>query len=171
VGGIGGIFASYGGASGAGNFATIGAEAFRDFGNWRVYGQAGYTGGVSGDASDANAKDWYGQGVVSYYFNPNLALSGNFGGDHYTESGGYGDTGLTWGVRFEYKLPKLPVSTYVAYQGWHNSDSASYYEEHSTETTFIVGMRVLFGGKTLRDNDQNVGLTDMNQIYGEFFPH
>lgn len=170
----GGIFASYGRDPNWGDFATVGLEAFHDFGKWRYYGQVGYTGAVNGYASNFNAKDWYGQGVVSYYFDPGLALSANFGADHYSDDtwGGLSGTGLNWGTRVEYKFASMPVSTYVAYQGWHWSTSDHYPDSwHGTEHTFIVGLRVLFGGKTLREIDQHVGLTDMNAIYGENFPH
>jgi hypothetical protein len=170
---LGGILLSYGGERDWGNFGTIGVEAFHDYGNWRVYGQVGYTSALSGSASDFDARDWYGEAVASYYFNPNLALSGNFGVDRHTED--FFDlhvNKINWGARLEYKLPNLPISTYVAYQGWHWSGSDGIPDHwHGTENTIVAGLRILFGGDTLRENARNVGLLDMNPIYGEDFPH
>jgi hypothetical protein len=171
--GLGGILLSYGGVRDWSNFGTVGLESFHDYGNWRLYGQVGYTFALSGEASELDAKDWYGEAVASYYFNPNLALSGNFGADRYDESDDdYRTNQINWGARLEYKLPNLPVSTYLAYEGWHWSGSDDNPDRwRGTENTVVAGLRILFGGDTLRENARNVGLLDMNPTYGEDFPH
>lgn len=166
--GLGGIFVSYGHATKRGDLATVGVEAFRNAAHWHIYGQVGYTGGASGQVSGYSLKIPYGQGVVKYYFNPNLVMSGNLGFSH-SQSTYYHENDVTGGVRLEGKFASVPVAAYVAYQGYHWKGTSNYPNSyHGNENLIMVGLRVLFGSKTLQENTQNVGLVDMNPYYGSF---
>jgi hypothetical protein len=169
-----GVFVSAG-AEGYGAFGTIGVEGVHNYGNWRFYGQAGVSGGFGGQAADESARDWYARGVVSYFFNPNLVLSGNLGIDQATDTSFGGTTidGSTWGARLEYKPETMPVSVFAAYQGWHWSGSdhdPSTWD--GTEHALVAGVRILYdsnGQTNLRQMANSVGLSDMNHAYGEDF--
>jgi hypothetical protein len=165
-----GILASIGDSwDGYGSAANVGIEAAHEFGNWRLYGQTGYTFGTGGEAAFDAATDWYAAGSTAYYFDPNLAVSVNGGIDLSSDNTGSGTTTFTWGARIEHKLASLPISGYLAYQGWcwDGSDPGGAATWNGTSHAFIAGVRFTFNQPTLRALNQAVGLVDMNSVYGD----
>ena len=104
-----------------------------------------------------------------------MSISANLGADAFSSdlNGGTTVTGVTWGARFEYKPADMPFSGYVAYQGWWWDAEDNFPAAWSgTEHALVVGMRIPFsssGNTTLRAMDDEVGLFDMNALYGESF--
>ncbi len=177
-----GVLASLGGDNWAfdgdgygGLYGTVGLEGAIGDEMWRAYGQVGVTGAIGGAGAVDNVMDIYARGVVAYYLDPNFSLSGNLGVDSYSSDadGGTTGTGFTWGARLEYKPADMPFSGFVAYQGWGWSGEDNFPSDWSgTEHALLVGMRIPFGADgatTLRAMDDEVGLYDMNAIYGENF--
>jgi hypothetical protein len=169
-----GVFASVGGVEDWGTFATFGFEGALNYGNWRAYGQVGFTSAIAGDADDESADDWYTRAVLAYYMTPNAVFSANLGYDSYSDAtdGGTTDNTVSWGARLEFKPASMPVSGFVAYQGWdwsgEDNDPTTW---DGSEHAFVVGFRALFNAQTLQEMDAVAGLADMNGLYGEAFVH
>jgi hypothetical protein len=152
-----------------GFYSNIGVEAVHNAGNWRLYGQAGWTRGLTGDAAANADSDLYAALEAEYFINPNLFVSASLGADRSTWPGA-AQNELSWGARVEFKPDASPVSFYVAYQGW--GWSTDYPTRPATDTgvehEILVGLRVPFGVNTLQDMQTRVGLSDMNAIFGDF---
>lgn len=172
---LGGETWAFNGAGYGGTYGNVGLEGAIGDEIWRAYGQVGVTAALGGDAADDGVMDLYARGVFAYYLDPNLSVSANLGLDSYSSDadGGTTGTGVTWGARLEYKPADMPFSGFLAYQGWGWSGEDNFPSEWSgTEHAILVGMRVPFGADgaaTLRAMDDEVGLFDMNAIYGESF--
>ena len=172
---LGGDNWSFDGNEYDGLYGTVGLEGAIGDEMWRAYGQVGVTAALGGDAGDDGAVDIYARGVVAYYLDPNLSVSANLGADAFSNdsNGGTTETGITWGARLEYKPADMPFSGFLAYQGWAWSGEDNFPSDWSgTEHALLVGMRIPFGADgatTLRAMDDEVGLYDMNAIYGESF--
>jgi hypothetical protein len=149
------------------DFVNVGLEAAHEVGNFRAYGQAGYTFGVNGFADDVSLETWYGVGELTYYFTDNFALSGNVGYSQ-TDSDAFNEDGWTWGTTIEAKPWNAPISLYGSYQGyqWDGEDFAFDYD--GTDHTFFVGAKFMANSGSVRERDQTVGLKDMNPIFGDF---
>lgn len=167
---IGG-FASYGGGDGA-SYGTFGVEAQHWMGATRVYGQLGF---LSQLGSDETASVPYVEGVLTHYFDPNVAVSVFAGYDHAT-----GDNGTAWaqddfnlGARLELKPSAAPMTVYVSYLGFgsHGAYAGNdVYNQSQQQVSFGIRVPLGGGGGTLKALDQAVGLSDMNPWYGEM-PH
>ncbi|MDR3471276.1 MAG: hypothetical protein P4M09_06260 [Devosia sp.] len=168
-----GVLGSIGTAAYLGGImGNVGIEAARDFGNWRLYGQAGVSRGLSGEASDRDVSDLYATLAADYFVDPNLMLSGNIGVDRLSYDSGTEGAELSWGAKVEFKPDMSPVSFYLSYEGfgWDDTrDGAAY--EHAVEHTFLAGIRIPFGTDSLQNLQNRVGLSDMNPIFGDFTNH
>ena len=79
-----GVLASLGiGGSDAGAVDNVGVEGVLNANRWRLYGQAGVTRGISGDASNLGERDTYATLSADFFFNPNLFVSANVGTDRW----------------------------------------------------------------------------------------
>lgn len=165
------------GSLGANDYETAGTIAIEgSIGDemWRAYGQIGLVTWLSDELADASAKRVYARGLVAYYFDPNMSLSGNLGVAKYNDDfdGGTETLSAVAGLRFDFKPDGLPFTGFVAYQGywWDGGDDFGTWE--GTEHTVAVGMRIPIGGDsdmTLREQDDVVGLYDLNPAYGAEF--
>ena len=164
-----GVLGSVGQDGNSGSVVTVAGEVVRWMGKFRLYGQAGYSFGLSGEDRTSSAP--YVAGVLSYYCNPDLALSAMVAFDHATTTAeADNENDASWGARIEFKKPDMPFSIYTAYRGWswNGSDGGGGY--NGLVHDFIVGLRMPLGGSasgSLKDLDMKVGLTDMNPYYGE----
>jgi len=174
-----GVFGSLGMVSAqefaTGTHGTVGIEGAIGDEMWRAYGQAGASAGLSGFPADVNSQTLFARGVLAYYLDSNFSVSGNLGVSHSTsdDSGGLTYDAATWGARLDYKPDGMPLTVFVAYQGWSWSGSDEYPSDWSgTEHAVVAGLRIPFGADgatTLRAQDDEVGLYDMNPIYGQEF--
>jgi hypothetical protein len=149
-------------------FATVGVEGQTYLGPITLYGQAGYTFGVSGDWND----DPHG-GFVHlegrYFFNPDLMLSANVGYGHgeYNDGTAYDFDLWRWGAKLEAKLPNSPFGGYLEYQGQradYNSD------DRETSHAFLVGLKLHFNNQSLQSASQaGATLQDNNFFTGANF--
>jgi len=170
-----GAFVSVGQAGYANDeVATVGLEAVRWMGRYRLYGQAGYSQGFN---AESGLGDGYVEGVVSYYATPNLVFTGALGYDHASLSSAGSDNWagdeMNWLARLEFKKMDAPASFYVVYQGWAWTGSYPAYSNtfNGTQQEVLAGVRVPFGGGgSIQNLDQQVGLTDMDPMYGDI-PH
>ena len=95
-----GALASLGiGGSDAGTVDNFGVEGVLNANRWRLYGQAGVTEGLSGDASNFGERDVYATLSADYFFNPTLFVSGNIGADRWTQSNGDSSPETSWGAK------------------------------------------------------------------------
>jgi hypothetical protein len=168
-----GLMGSFGAVSDWGGLGTLAVEG--EIGNelWRLYGQAGAMAGVTSEAAEDSARLLYAHGVLTYYVDPNFSLSGNLGVNAFSDDddGGTHSTGVIWGGRLDYKPEALPFSLFVGYQGWAWAGSDGDGDEwQGLEHAAVAGFRVPFDGEmTLREQDQRVGLYDLNPEYGAVF--
>lgn len=165
-----GVLASIGNSwAGYGGFANVGVEAVHNTMNWRLYGQAGYSFATGGDALLEAAQNPYVIAAATYYVTPDFSIGGNAGFDWWSDNSDGGTSGSTfsWGARIEHKLASLPISGYIAYQGWcwNGSDGDAAWK--GTSYSVVAGVRLAFGQDTLRGLDQAVGLVDANPVYGD----
>lgn len=151
-----------------GLFGNAGVEAARDFGGWRLYGQAGIAHGLTGRAADLDTNDLYATLNADFFVNPNLMVSGNIGGDHFTVNTGYDGLEVSFGGKLEFKPDTSPVSLYVAYEGYawaETHDGAAY--DHGLDHTIFAGIRIPLGTDSLQTLQNRVGLSDMNPMFGD----
>ena len=152
-------------------YAGEGVEGVVNANNWRFYGQLGVLEAVSGPLGDDDLRKVYAVLDTTYFFTPNLALSGWIGGDTYTQNYAFG-RGARIGARLEYKPDNLPFSVYVSYQAdgvWDTFPNGKFHGQTATEGEQIamVGIRIPFGTATVQDLQNSTGLVDMNPNYGE----
>jgi hypothetical protein len=164
-----GAFASYGGESDDANYYAFGVEAQRWIGDTRLYGQLGFVGNASGEATTNLG---YGEAVITRYLTPNFSLSAFAGYDHETGNDGSPWVGedFNWGGRVEMKSSNSPLTVYFAYQGLYTTGSYIGDVPYYAFTQYAsVGLRLPFGADatTLKSLDQSVGLTDMNPWFGQ----
>lgn len=166
-----GALVSYGSAADYGEFMNVALEGVYAMDQWRFYGQIGHVFGVGGPASTVNARSWYAGGVVTYYYTPNLAVSANLGVtsgeiDWNSEE----QSGWNWGARIDFKPENMPFTTYVAYQGrhWDGSD-ADPSNWSGTEHAVVFGVRLPLNATSIKQMHGEVGLFDMNPVYGDLF--
>ena len=81
-----------------------------------------------------------------------------------------------WGVRVERKHDVAPFSGYLAYQGRYWTGGNNLYpnfpdSSSGSQHAVVVGIRALLNAATLQELDDSVGLTDMNQMFGDWLPH
>ncbi len=146
------------------SWANIGIDAQKYFGNLTAYGQAGFTFGTSGNASATSAQGFYVMGTLRYFVTPNFAISGNFGGNWFTNTYSTHSNGMRWGLKMEAKPQSIPVSAYISYQG---SSQASI-----NENSIVGGVRLLFGQGSLQAMERSgAGFEDQNPVYGYERPH
>jgi hypothetical protein len=165
-----GVFGSLGqGGWEAGQVGTAGVEAVLNGARWRLYGQAGIVGGLSGDASDHGERDAYTTLSADYFFNPNFFVSGNIGADKWTENTGDASPEISWGARIEFKPDVSPVSFFAAYEGY--GFKSTYHDtpayDQGVDNVFFAGLRIPLGVGTLQQMQHAVGLADLNPMYGD----
>jgi hypothetical protein len=162
-----GFLGSIGYSDEYGTYANIGIEGVHDLDNWRIYGQAGFTRAISGEAELSSSHYVYATALATYYFNPDFAFSGGVGFSR-ESANGYTDDDWRWTARLEKKFADLPFTAYLQYQGLHWNGSNDEPDSWSgTSHAFMVGFRFTVGRPTLRDLDQAVGLVDMNPEFGD----
>ena len=165
-----GVLGSLGsGGDNSGDIGTAGVEAVFSNDRWRFYGQAGVAAGISGDASSAGERDVYGTVSVNYFFTPNFFLSANIGTDRWSLSKGDSSTEMTGGAKLEFRPDMSPVSFFVAYEGFgFRSDygTTSNYQK-GTDQIVLAGIRVPIGVTSLQDLQRDVGLADLNPMFGD----
>ncbi len=161
---LGGLV-SYGHNSFSSNsWATVGIDAQKYFGNLTAYGQAGFTFGASGYSSSTSARGFYVMGTLRYFVTPNFAVSGNFGGDWFTNTYSNHSNGTRWGLKLEAKPQSMPIAAYISYEG---SSQASI-----NENSIVGGVQLLFGQGSLQAMERNgAGFEDQNPVYGSHRPH
>ncbi len=119
----------------------------------------------------------YAHAVATFFHNPNIAFSADFGVATQTaaDDDGYATgkgTGVQWGARLDYKPAQWPFSFFAAYQGaaFHvefTRDSGAYSSTTTgTNHAVYIGARYNFGGDTLQSIDRTAGFKDYNVIYG-----
>jgi hypothetical protein len=165
-----GVFGSLGqGGWESGQVGTGGIEAVLNSAHWRLYGQAGVAGGLTGNASANGERDTYATVSAAYFFNPNFFVSANIGADNWTESSGDASPEMTWGAKIEFKPAQSPVSMYAAYEGY--GFKSTYHDtpayDKGVDNVFFVGLRVPLGVGTLQQLQRSVGLADLNPMYGD----
>jgi hypothetical protein len=174
-----GVFGSLGMISArdfdTGTHGTVGVEGAIGDEMWRAYGQAGFSAGLTDYPADVNSQTLFARGLFAYYLDENLSVSGNLGISRSTsdDNGGLTYEDLTWGARLDYKPDNLPFTAFLAYQGWSWSGEDEYPSDwNGTEHAVVAGLRIPFGvddTTTLRAMDDEVGLYDMNPVYGRDF--
>ncbi|MEZ4282177.1 MAG: hypothetical protein R3F21_21445 [Myxococcota bacterium] len=150
-------------------FYFAGAEAQLYWNAWTFHGQAGYLDGE--DQFRETIEDaGFGRAVAGYYYQPNGKVSAELSylrGDRPNGSGGDGNLELIgWGVKVERFahcdcLPG-PVGISLAYDGY---DFQATNETDSPEVHELrLGFRLLFGGRSLLDNDRRAAGLDLPMI-------
>ncbi len=165
-----GAFGSWGsGGFNSGNFTTFGGEAAVNVNRWRLYLQAGVANGTSGDAKTAGERDTYVTLSANYFLTRNLFVSANVGTDKWTQNNGDASTETTWGAKLEFKPETSPLSFFAAYEGFHFNSTygASADYDRGSDHIFLVGIRLPFGAGSLQDLQRNVGLADLNPLFGD----
>ena len=149
---------------------TFGGEFAFNAARFRFVQQGGYVIGLTGEAGPDGdrGRDIYSRTVATFYARPNLALSANFGIDHYREACetcDYHELGLTWGGRLEFQPAGRPFSIFTAYQGtrWVDLTEDGRYQ---TDHFFSAGISFNFGATDLQSRDAAVGFQDYNPMYG-----
>ena len=173
-GGLIGVFVSTGTRQFAESlFGAVGLEAVHNYGNFRISGQVGTAAGIDGDAADISDRDNYVAGTLSYFFHPNLVLTGLLGFDQrtYTSSGGPTINNTSWGARLEYKPDDGPASFFVAYRGRYYTGDTNFPSTFNGVYHQVTGgVRFFYDSNnqtSLRQMANSVGLIDMNGLYGE----
>lgn len=152
---------------------TGAVEGSVSFDRFRLFGQVGASNAISGDIPDS-ASSVFAQGVLAYYIDPNLKISGGAGVDSatYENSGGEAEErSANWSLGIEKKFEDMPFSLFAVYQGTALDGSDNVFSEwRGTSHAFKVGARFAFGEgtETLQDLDNTVGLKDMNPVYGDY---
>jgi hypothetical protein len=152
-------------------WATGAVEGAVAFDSMRLYGQAGASFNLDEDYAYGDVVVAYVQGVLAYYIDPNLKVSASAGVSKEYEDSRDRDVMLVkWGAKLETKLEDSPISLFAAYEGqsWDGTDAVDGDWDGSTHA-IKVGARFAFGDgtSTLQDLDNNVGLKDMNHVYGQ----
>lgn len=174
-----GLFGVFGGAFGtteaySSDYGSVlqwfgGVEGQYYLGNATLYGQAGWTQGT--DSSHYPINEWFLRGVGRYFLTPNDKLQAEFGYADGTYAGaGDGDTSrtLNWGALYEHKFANLPMSGFVEYAGFVNSnESGDGYK--ATEHQFMVGVRFMIDQPTLLAQDRQGATLDMPTIVRPVF--
>lgn len=165
-----GVFGSLGqGGWEAGQVGTAGVEAVFSGARWRLYGQAGISGGLGGDALANGERDSYATLSADYFFNPNFFVSANVGADNWTETSGDASPEISWGAKIEFKPATSPVSFFAAYQGYGFKstyhDTSAY--DQGVDNVFFAGLRIPLGVGSLQQMQNAVGLADLNPMFGD----
>jgi hypothetical protein len=170
---VGGMVSVGSTAYGLSNFyATVGLEGAVTVDRFRLYGQIGYTRGMTDEVADDNNEHVYAVGGVTYYLDPNMSVSGGIGVMRYSWDDWPAGTedGLTWSVRIEKKLEDTPISLFAAYEGWawRGDRPEVEYEWDGSSHGVKAGLRVAFGdgSNTLQERDNAVPFRDVNGAYG-----
>lgn len=146
-------------------FLNTALEAQKDFGNFTLGAQAGYTQTIASDppAYSLNAPDaWYAHGIARWFATDNLMLAGDFGYSGFTDSASTDGDAWRWGARLEYKLQSAPVSAFVAYQGVYWRQPGITADTHGV----MIGVSLLAGDTTLAARYRGpTGLEDRNPFY------
>jgi hypothetical protein len=165
-----GVLASVGmGGTYEGTVGNVGLEGAINLDNFRFYGQAGLTSGLSGDAATNGERDLYATLSASYFVDPNFVLSANIGADNWTQSNGDTSPEMSWGAKIEFKPDGSPISFFAAYQGFgfrSNYNGQTDYDA-GTDHMFFIGARIPLGASTLQDTQRAAGLSDLNPSYGD----
>ncbi len=166
-----GVLASFGTSLNDGHYINGGVEGAHWIGKVRLYGQAGYTGAVSGPDGDNHLTDAYAAGMVSFYYTPNLAFSGNLRFDH-EASTGYTTAGYTWSVRLDYKPTGQPFNLFLAFwrDRWDSPSTTGNDIASGADNLILAGICVPLGKTTMAALDRDVGLSDMNELFGSLLP-
>ena len=171
IGSVGQVDYSLAGTSG---YGMLGLEAIYFSGDYRLYAQAGQVMAASGVDAHHAVRDNYAILLASYYFNPNLALSGSVGFDRYTS-----DDQNTWynpalqtrfGARIDYKPESMPFTLYASFSSSRgNGDFNSGADTFKASSNYLyLGLSLPFGVSTIKDSQRRVGLVDLNPVYGQF---
>lgn len=152
-----GVVASIGNSFG-GDYASAAFEAQRYIGNLTLYGQAGYSWGY--DNADGQTMPYF-HLVARQFLTPDLMIEGQAGYGQFDT--GFSTTDVVrWEARIEGKLPRAPLSAYVAYQGMYDSSGGFSLWEHA-----VVGGIRLISTETLLANDRSgATLVDYNPLFG-----
>jgi len=152
-----GVLASIGNSFG-GNYANVGAEAQLYLGNLTLYGQAGYGWGY--DNADGQTMP-YVHLVARQFLNPDLMIEGQAGYGSFDFGAGSTDV-VRWEARLEGRLPRTPLSAYVAYQGMYESSGGGSL----TESALVGGIRLMTASSLLANDRSGASLVDYNPLFG-----
>ena len=154
-------------------WGNIGAEGQVYFGNFTLYGQAGYTFSIAGQLAEvaevADIDAWYVVGEGRFFPMPNFMLAGHLGYDDFSCNGCGGDfSAVRWGLDAEFQPGGWPVAGFLSYQGG-NFDFSNTGGADIDEHVFLAGVKVLLGQDSLQENN-NYGATfaDHNPVYGKW---
>ena len=138
------------------NFAL---EAQRYFGDLTVYAQGGYGMGTGQDDDQSMP---YAQLIARYFLSPDCLVEAEAGYGRFDRTGLSSDV-VRWQLKAEAKLPRAPLSAYVAYQGSRSDRSDGVLRiDHA-----VVAGLTLRSDATLQDTDRTgATLVDANPLFG-----
>jgi hypothetical protein len=152
-----GVLASIGNSFG-GDYANVGAEGQVYLGNLTLYGQAGYGWGY--DNADGQTMP-YVHLVARQFLNPDLMIEGQAGYASFDTGAGSTDV-VRWETRIEGRLPRTPLSAYVAYQGMYEDSGGGSL----TENAIVGGIRLMTAPSLLANDRSGASLVDYNPLFG-----
>mgnify|MGYP000217411164 FL=1 len=147
------------GDSFGGSYASAGGEGQVYFGNLTVYGQAGYSWGY--DNADGQTMP-YVHLALREFLNPDLMLEAQGGYGSFDYGSGSAD-GYPWETRIEGRVPRTPLSAYVAWQGMHEEFESGF---SVTENAIVGGLRLMTAGSLLENDRNGATLVDYNPLFG-----
>ncbi len=159
-----------GGGFDSGVLANVGLEAVVNLDRWRFYAQFGVVNGITGYVQSNEERDIYATLSVNYFITPDMFLSANIGADEWTTINGDASRELSFGGKFEFRMDEASsLSFFVAYQGFafHSTYGLTSDFDRGLDHLVFVGFRVPLGVDSLQDLQRNVGLADLNPMYGD----
>ena len=147
----------------------LGAEAQLYLGNWTFYAQGGVGNNTKDDSpgqSQGFNDGWFVRGVVRYFPSPDSKLEAELA---FAQAEPYvnGNEGkfTSWGVSYDHKLFNafgFPVYGTLAYRGAYYDGTSE--NDHVNEHVAKVGVKVLFGAKSLLHNDRYGATLDLPML-------
>jgi hypothetical protein len=147
------------GDSFGGSYANAAGEGQVYFGNLTVYAQAGYSYGY--DNADGQTMP-YVHLALREFLNPDLMLEAQGGYGSFDFGPGTTDV-YRWEARIEGRVPRTPLSAYVAYQGMHEDFGSGF---SLTENAIVGGLRLMTAGSLLENDRNGATLVDYNPLFG-----
>lgn len=142
-------------------------EAQRNLGNFTLGAQAGYTQTLETRAKSnftmSEPEGWYVHGIARWFAGANLMVAGDAGYSGLSDANDDHADAWRWGARIEYKPDAIPVSGFLAYQGYDWRQSGSTSVAH----VFLVGVSLIGGDNSLAARYRGAAaLDDRNILYG-----
>lgn len=133
-----------------------------------LYGQVGYANILSDISSEEGFNDgWFYRMEGRYFMSDDHMITANISYAHTKTYIDGDDKGrfIGWGLKSMMKLTdSYPLYFTLEYRGNHYDSTTE--GDNTTDHTFLIGIKALFGASSLKHNDRNGATLDMNMLPG-----